>query len=84
MLYVCVLSRYLSPVVQMRRGAVIKFGNYVSQHLSGAGSSPAGSISRDLNSQKLHYQFSVPNTLLSRHYSTTTSRLLVVLSCNNI
>ena len=30
------------------------FDNCVSQHLSGAGSSPAGSISRDLNSQKLH------------------------------
>ena len=27
----------------------------ISQHLSGAGSSLAGSISRDLNSQKLHY-----------------------------
>ena len=28
---------------------------FESQHLSGAGSSPAGSISRDLNSQKLDY-----------------------------
>ena len=26
----------------------------------------------------------VPNTLLIRHYSTPTSRLLVVLSCNYI
>ena len=28
---------------------------FVSQHLSGAGSNPAGSVGRDLNSQKLHY-----------------------------
>ena len=26
------------------------------QHLSGAGSSPAGSVGRDLNLQKLNYQ----------------------------
>ena len=31
------------------------FDKFVSQHLSCTGSSPAGSISRDLNSQKLHY-----------------------------
>ena len=31
------------------------FDKFVSQHLSGAGSSPTGSISQDLNSQKLHY-----------------------------
>ena len=42
------------------RGAVVKgvehiFEKYERQHMSGAGSSPAGSISRDLNSQKLHY-----------------------------
>ena len=30
--------------------------NCVSQHLSGAGSSPAGSLGRDLNLQKLNYQ----------------------------
>ena len=30
---------------------------FVSQHLCGAGSSPAGSINRDLNSQKLHYLY---------------------------
>ena len=29
----------------------------VSQHLSGAGSSPAGSVGRDLNLQKLNYQY---------------------------
>ena len=47
-----------------RRGAVVKgvehgrrtyFDNCVSQHLSGAGSSPAGSVGRDLNLQKLNY-----------------------------
>ena len=27
------------------------------QHLSGAGSSPAGSVGRDLNLQKLNYQY---------------------------
>ena len=30
---------------------------FVSQHLSGAGSSPAGSVGRDLNLQKLNYQY---------------------------
>ena len=43
-----------------RRSAVVKrvehFDNRVSQHLSGAGSSPAGSVGRDLNLQKLKYQ----------------------------
>ena len=33
------------------------FDNYVSQHLSGAGSSPVGSVGRDLNLQKLNYQY---------------------------
>ena len=33
------------------------FDNRVSQHLSGAGSSPAGSVGRDLNLQKLNYQY---------------------------
>ena len=28
-----------------------------SKHLSGAGSSPAGSVGRDLNLQKLNYQY---------------------------
>ena len=32
------------------------FDNCVSQHLSGAGSSPAGSVGWDLNLQKLNYQ----------------------------
>ena len=41
-----------------RRGAVVKrtyFDNCVSQHMSGAGSSPAGFVGRDLNLQKLNY-----------------------------
>ena len=33
------------------------FDNSVSQHVSGAGSSPAGSDGRDLNLQKLNYQY---------------------------
>ena len=33
------------------------FANCVSQHLSGAGSSSAGSVGRDLNLQKLNYQY---------------------------
>ena len=45
-----------------RRGAVVKsvehnFDNCVHQHLSGAGSSPAGSVGRDLNLLKLNYQY---------------------------
>ena len=43
--------QYLHPITRRRT----YFDKFVSQHLSGAGSSPAGSISRDLNSQKLHY-----------------------------
>ena len=41
------------PIHQARR---THFDNCVSQHLSGAGSSPAGSVGRDLNLQKLNYQ----------------------------
>ena len=41
-----------------RRGAVVKvFDNCVSQHPSGAGSSPAGSVGRELNLPKLNYQY---------------------------
>ena len=44
-----------------RRGAVVKgfehISTRVSQHLSGAGSSPAGSVGRDLNFQNLNYQY---------------------------
>ena len=43
------------------------FDNCVSQHLSGAGSSPADSVGRDLNLQKLNY------------YYLTTSVAVVVL-----
>ena len=49
--------------IPCRRGEVVKgiehrtyFDNCVSEHLSGAGSSPAGSVGRDLNFQKLNYQ----------------------------
>ena len=31
--------------------------NCVSQHVSGSGSSPAGSVVRDLNLQKVNYQY---------------------------
>ena len=57
--------KYPSPWERFsHRGAVVKgvegrrtcFDNCVSQHLSGAGSSPAGSVGRDLNLQKLNYQ----------------------------
>ena len=47
----------LSAVAQWLRASNIYFDNCVSQHLSGAGSSPAGSVGRDLNLQKLHYQY---------------------------
>ena len=40
-------------VVKLRR---THFDNCVSQHLSGAGSSPADSVGRDLNLLKLNYQ----------------------------
>ena len=44
-----------------RRGVVVKgvehISTIVSQHLSGAGSSPVGSVGRDLNLQKLNYQY---------------------------
>ena len=33
------------------------FDKCVSQHLSGEGSNPSGSVGRDLNLQKLHYQY---------------------------
>ena len=37
------------------RGGVVKGVEHISTHLSGAGSSPAGSVGRDL--QKLNYQY---------------------------
>ena len=55
-----------------RRSAVVKrvehIDNCVSQHLSGAGSSPADSVGRDLNLQKLNYQ-------------CLTTSVAVVISC---
>ena len=42
----------LSAVAQWLRASNIF---RVSQHLSGAGSSPAGSVDRDLNLQNLNY-----------------------------
>ena len=44
-------------VAQWLKGRRTFFDNCVSQHLSGAGSSPAGSVGRDLNLQKLNYQY---------------------------
>ena len=61
-----------------RRVAVVKgvgrrtyCDNCVGQHLSGAGSSPVGSVGRDLNLQKLNYQYlttSVAVVLVVRWY----------------
>ena len=45
----------LKEIVDICSGHRTCFDKFVNQHLSGTGSSPAGSISRDLNSQKLHY-----------------------------
>ena len=44
-------------VAQWLKGRRTYFDNCVSQHLGGAGSSPSGSVSRDLNLQKLNYQY---------------------------
>ena len=44
-------------VAQWLRASNI-FRNCVSRHLSGAGSSPAGTVGRDLNLEKLNYQYS--------------------------
>ena len=47
-------------IIPGRRSTVVKrvehISTIVSQHLSGAGSSPAGSVGRDLNLHKLNYQ----------------------------
>ena len=45
----------LGPQWRSGKGRPTYFDKFVSQHPSGAGSSPAGSISRDLNSQRLDY-----------------------------
>ena len=46
------------------------FDNCISQDLSGAGSNPAGSVGRDLNLQKLNYQ-----------YLTTSVAAVLVVRC---
>ena len=54
-----------------RRGTVVKCVEYISTNLSDAGSSPAGSASRDLYSQKLYYKYltiSVAVVLVVRWY----------------
>ena len=48
-------KRFKSPLGAVVKGVEYISTNFVSQHLSGAGSSPVGSITRDLNSQKLYY-----------------------------
>ena len=55
------MPNYKNHIHLGRRGAVVKGLQHVSticvsQHLSGAGSSPVGSVDRDLNLQKLNYQ----------------------------
>ena len=60
-------SKHFS-VSPWRSGRRTYFDNYVSQHLSGAGSSPAGSVGRDLNLQKLNY-----------HYLTTSVAVVLVV-----
>ena len=55
--YVCTYARmHVCTYVAVAQWLTY-FDNCVSQHLSGAGSSPAGSVGRDLNLQKLHYQY---------------------------
>ena len=49
------LTNYVA-VAQWLRASNI-FHNCVRQHLSGAGSRPAGSVGRDLNLEKLNYQY---------------------------
>ena len=48
-------SDYIIEDVAQWQGRRTYFDRFESQHLSGAGSSPTGSTSQDLNSQKLHY-----------------------------
>ena len=60
------------------------FQHCVSQHLSGAGSSPAGSVGRDLNLQKLNYQYlttSVAVVLVVRWYFNGYLVLFCVQCC---
>ena len=68
-------TKYVIYVLQVtcpgKNGRRTYFDNCVSQHLSGAGSSPAGSVGRDLNLLKLNYQYfitSVAVVLVVRWY----------------
>ena len=54
-------TQFVKEITLCRRDAVVKrvediSDNCVSQHLSGAGSNPVGSVGRDLNLKKLKYQ----------------------------
>ena len=51
------LSINFSPPWCSGKGRRTCFDNCVSQHLSGAGTSPAGSVGRDLHLKKLNYQY---------------------------
>ena len=51
------MRRSKVAVTQWLSASRTYFDNCVSQHLSGAGSSPAVSVGRDLNLQKLNYQY---------------------------
>ena len=66
----CYLSWHLRTLQD--GGAVVKGVEHISTivclHLGGAGSSPAGSVGRDLNLQKLNY----------RYLSTSVAVVLVV------
>ena len=61
MIFACLVA-----VAQWLRASNI----FVNQHLSYAGSSPAGSVDRDLNVQKLNYQ-----------YLTTSVAVVLVVRC---
>ena len=74
-LHLCVRDCDYACVWCCRRGAVVKASNISAivlvNLLSGAGSSPAGSVGRDLNLQKLNYQYlptSVAVVLVVRWY----------------
>ena len=57
MIYQWAYQWKMVAVAQWFRASNIFLDNCVSQHLSGAGSSPAGSVGRDFNLQKLIYQY---------------------------
>ena len=55
-MFLLVSCFHIVPVALVK-GVNHIFDKFVSQHLSGAGSSPAGSDGRDLNFKKLNYQY---------------------------